>query len=440
MANFFKPQAKKTHLNKTTTIDIQRLDMNGDGVGHWHNKPVFVAGVLPTETVEVKIIEEKAKYFRGKAQKVSKVSALREKPRCAHFYQCGGCDLQHMQEEQQLAFKQQKVADLFRRNAQLESLPWCEPLTSAPWHYRRKARIGVQYNKLNESIIGFRRKNSNTLTDIKQCPILPEIFSSEFAEFKQLIDGFKTKRAISHIEVIDADQPRVIFRELNSLSKTDRQTVQRFSQNKPYQLILQNDQGLKTLSGSAPEMLSYQVNNCQLNFAESDFVQVNEQLNQVMIDQAIDWLSLSPEDRVADLFCGLGNFSLPMAKKVDALIGVEGVEEMVKRAEHNAALNALTNTHFFQADLNAEKAQWPWWDSKTNKVLIDPARAGALNAVKNIADTKVKTLLYISCDPATMSRDAGVLLGAGFTLQKLAIMDMFAQTRHVEAMGLFIRQ
>lgn len=440
MANFFKPQAKKTHLNKTTKVKIKRLDMNGDGVTKWQNKPLFVSGVLPEEIVDVKIIEEKSKYLRGKALSITKPNMHRVTPRCNHYYQCGGCDLQHMAYQEQLAYKQQKVTELFKRNAQLENLPWQPPLIAEPFAYRRKARIGVQYNKLNEAIVGFRLKNSNILTNIKTCPILPDVFSSEFVHFRLLIDSFQVKKSVSHIEIIDAKQPWVILRFVNQLKRQDKQKLLEFASNKPYQIAIQDDNKTYSLDGHDMPFLSYEVEDCQLQFSPSDFVQVNELLNTAMINQAMSWLALENTDNVADLFCGLGNFSLPIAKKVNTVVGVEGVDEMVTRAQQNAKVNGIDNTNFYQADLNAEQAHWVWWNNEVNKVLIDPARAGAFNAVKNIAAHKVDKLLYISCDPATMARDAKILLEQGYDLVKLSIMDMFSQTRHVEAMALFSKK
>ncbi|MDG1732697.1 MAG: 23S rRNA (uracil(1939)-C(5))-methyltransferase RlmD [Thalassotalea sp.] len=440
MANFYKPSTKKNNLNQTFTIDIERLDINGDGVAKFNNKPVFVSGALPNERVEVKVIEEKSKYLRAKIIKLSSLSPQRVQPECKHFYQCGGCDLQHMQIDAQLSYKQNKVAELFRRNAQLVDLPWQAPLISSAIGYRRKARIGVQYNKHAQAIVGFRQKSSNTLTPIKSCPILTDTFNEEFPEFTRLINLLPTKKAISHIEVIAADKPRAIFRHTSKLTKKDRQILTDFAKTKTYELVLQNEQSIVDLDNEPTEALTYQLDDCKFTFSETDFVQVNANLNQQMITQACQWLELSAVDNILDLFCGLGNFSLPIAKQVNAVIGVEGIDAMVERAGLNSQINDLHNTQFFQADLNAEQAQWPWFNSSVNKVLLDPARAGALNAVKNIVELNIKTVLYISCDPATMARDAKVLIDVGYTLDKLGLMDMFAQTRHVETMALFTRK
>ena len=455
MATFFKPQAKKNYLDQVFTVDIQRLDINGDGVGKLQNKTMFVSGALPGETVQAKVVEEKSKYLRARALKVKNVSDKRVTPQCKHFSQCGGCDLQHISHAEQVSFKQEKVSELFKRNTNLTDLPWHDPLIGGVWHYRRKARIGVQYNKLSEATVGFRKKGSNVLTPIKNCHLLPEAFSEEFSELTAMINSLSVKKTISHIEVIDAEQPVMIFRHTRPLVKSDIHILQQFSVEKPYQLALQDDQSVYTFDQQGLKqplpLLSYSLSGYQLEFSESDFVQVNADLNQSMVRLAMDWLDLKSTDHVVDLFCGLGNFSLPIAGKVKSLIGVEGVNAMVKRASDNAEANQVSNTQFFQADLNADfnadfnvelasnESEWSWWHKDINKVLLDPARAGAFNAVKKIAATDINLVLYISCDPATMTRDANVLLEQGFSLQKLCIMDMFAQTKHVETMAVFSR-
>lgn len=443
MVNFYKPKAVKKNINQQLTVEIESLDMNGDGVARRGKKPIFVEFALPGETVEVKVTQEKSKYLRAKTKKVLVAATDRVTPVCKHFYQCGGCDLQHLDHQAQLVFKQQKISELFRRNSNIEQLPWQQALHADIWHYRRKARIGVQYNKLNQAIVGFRQKSSNVLTPIKRCPVLPEVFADEFSAFTTLINSFSSKQAISHIEVISAEVPVVIFRQVRKLSTADKQQLLEFNQQKPYQIALHQDDGLHYLEPHNSTYLSYQINECELQFSSTDFVQVNINLNSKMVNQAMQWLDLDSTDNILDLFCGLGNFSLPIAKHVNTVIGVEGVQDMVDRASMNAQANQLSNCQFYQADLNAQTNDWPWLNANNeiiiNKIVLDPARAGAYNAVKNIVELNVRTVLYISCDAATMARDAKVLLENGFTLSKICLMDMFSHTRHVETMALFSR-
>lgn len=439
MVNFYKPNVKKENLGKLVTVDIERLDINGHGVAKMNNKPLFVELALPGERVKVKIIEQKSKFLRGKALNILAPANERVLPACKHFYQCGGCDLQHIDYPQQLVYKQDKVSSLFRRNANVEKLEWQPTLVSKPLQYRRKARLGVQYNKHNQAIIGFRQRQTNVLTHINHCSVLAAEFASQFSQFTQLINGFESKQAIGHIEVIAEQPSRAIFRVIKPLTKSDMQRLKTFEQQQPFQVCLQLDQGLVNLQGQAPDLMTYHVNDCELRFKESDFIQVNRDLNVEMINQAIEWLSLEADDKVLDLFCGLGNFSVPMAKKVNQVIGVEGVQTMVDRASANALHNQLSNCQFFQANLDDTNDSWTWLTSKVSKVLLDPARAGALNAIQKIIELNIETVLYISCDPATMTRDAKLLLDNGYQLTKLGLMDMFAQTRHVETMALFKR-
>lgn len=437
MVNFYKPKAKNENINKVVTVKIERLDINGHGVAKVNNKPIFVERALEGELVEVKIIEQKSKFMRGKALKILTPSSHRVLPACKHFYQCGGCDLQHMDYQQQLAYKTDKVTALFERNANISQLPWQPVLVSQPWQYRRKARIGVQYNKNKQAIIGFRQRQTNVLTHVDHCAVLSHEFADQFSDFTQLINSFDSKEAIGHIEVISGQQPRAVFRVIRKLSEQDKQKLAEFEQGKCYQVCLQTDHGIVALDGEPPSLMSYRALDCELQFKETDFVQVNSDLNVEMIKQAIDWLALSAKDKVLDLFCGLGNFSIPMAKAVEQLTGVEGVQHMVDRATANATYNQLTNCQFLQANLDNVDDDWSWLTTKIDKVLLDPARAGALNAVHKIIELNIETVLYISCDAATMTRDAKVLLTHGYQLKKLGLMDMFSQTRHVETMALF---
>ena len=442
MVNYFTPKANKKFLNQIVEVTVESLDMNGYGVAKVAKKPLFIDGALPGELAKVKIIEEKSKYLRGASKSITQPSSMRTEPKCKHYYQCGGCDIQHLNATAQIDFKQQKISDLYRRNCQLTQLPWQDALTGFSWNYRRKARVGVQYNKLDQAIIGFRKKNSNVLTEIKNCQVLPEVFYQQFQNWQLFIEQLQSKRAISHIELIDAVKPLAIFRVIRKLAKVDVDNFVKFAKQQDYKVALQYDDNIQYLNGASDAQLQYQVLGCDIQFNTTDFVQVNASLNEPMVEQAISWLELNNADIVLDLFCGLGNFSLPMAKLANKVIGVEGVQVMVDKAIANASLNNLDNCQFLQADINAEGKQWSWLDSNTkvNKVLLDPARAGALNAMSKIVKLKPTKILYVSCDVATMSRDAKVLLENGYHLEKISLMDMFAQTHHVETMALFVRK
>ena len=451
MANFFKVTPKTQKIGQQCTLKISRLDQNGCGVGSYLNKSIFIEGTLPEESVVAKIIEQKSKYFRGKLVEVLSPHEERIKAGCSHFSTCGGCDLQHLQPKAQLAFKQQKITELFARNqvidknhhqdkqAKIDSmLPWQAPIKSDMWHYRRKARIGVQYNKKGQAIIGFRQKASNQLVAIKSCPVLVEPLNEIFMPLKALLSQLSGTNPIGHIEVIATDITTLIVRQLVKLSTQDRVLWMTFAQQHHCQIMLDDGHSISPLTSG--ERLSYPIDDdINIEFYADDFIQVNHQVNSEMVAQALNWLALEPEDIVLDLFCGLGNFSLPLAKRVTKVVGVEGIDKMVKQASANALANQLTNCQFYQADLNSDWQSFPWTNETFTKVLIDPARAGAFKAIEQLVKLDIKQLLYVSCDPATLAKDSQLLLSHGYKIEKISLIDMFSQTKHIETMVLFVR-
>jgi len=465
MANFFKAVVKSKSSSQRLTLCIDKLDMNGVGIARWQNKPVFIAGALPGEVADVKIIEQKSKYARAKLISIEKACDNRVQPKCVHFGLCGGCDLQMLDIEAQLRFKQQKVTELFSRSysslankIELQDLPWQAAIKSDAWHYRRKARIGVQFDKKSQATIGFRQKSTNQLAAIKSCPVLVEPINAIFPLLKKVLAQLQVKSAIGHVEVIQADiidrpatgenqkdnQVIVVIRQLRAMSKADIELWHSFSEKYSWYVIVDDGNKQQPLSGNKAGhsgQLSYALaDNIKINFASSDFIQINHQVNNAMISQALTWLSLLPTDIVLDLFCGLGNFSLALAKQTKSVVGVEGVQVMVDKASQNAQVNNIDNCLFYQADLNSDWLSQSWVDGKTfDKVLLDPARAGAEEAVKHIATLEIPTVLYVSCDPATLARDSAILVSKGYKLKKISLMDMFSQTKHVETMVLFTR-
>jgi 23S rRNA (uracil1939-C5)-methyltransferase len=465
MANYFKAAVKPKTSNQRLTVTVDKLDMNGVGVARWQNKPIFIAGVLPTEVVEVKVVEQKSKYARAKLISITKQSESRVVPKCQHFGLCGGCDLQMLDLSEQILFKQQKVTDLFSRSFSIQNLtdkmsaaelPWEKAIKSSPWHYRRKARIGVQFDKNAHATIGFRQKLTNQLASIKSCPVLVEPLNVIFPLLKKLLLQLTVKSAIGHIEAIQADiietseqesrqkdnQVVIVVRQLKPMNETDIGLWQSYAQQHHWHVII--DDGNKQLPlvsdiESNSTVLSYELaDNSKVYFSSSDFIQINHQVNIAMINQALAWLNLSASENVLDLFCGLGNFSLALAKYAKCVVGVEGVQGMVDKATQNARINSLDNCQFYQADLNSDWLTESWAKGhKFDKVLLDPARAGAEQAVLQIAELAIPSVLYVSCDPATLARDSATLISKGYKLEKISLMDMFSQTKHVETMVLF---
>ncbi len=438
MANFFKASSKKALTGQLITLDIDRLDFNGCGIGRYKNKPVFITGALVNEQVSVKVFEQKSKYFRAKLLDVVRPSESRVVAQCAHFKVCGGCDLQHLAFSQHLNFKQHNVTELFARHDITQVLPWQKPIIGSPWQYRRKARIGVQYNKQGHATVGFRRKATNDLCEIKNCPVLVESLSDIFTLLRQLLNKLTTTQAIGHIEVIATEQVTLIVRQLKKFTSQEQQHWLDTANKNQWQVIF--DEGDKLTSLNTIKPLVYPITEqINITFEPKDFIQINHDVNVQMVEQALDWLALNSTDHVLDLFCGLGNFSLPMAKQVAQVTGVEGIQSMVDKATKNAQANAIDHCHFYQADLNDAWLDKAWAKQNYHCVLLDPARAGAFVATQQLITLNIAKVLYVSCDPATLARDSKLYLEAGYIMEKIALMDMFSQTKHIETMVLFSR-
>jgi len=440
MANFFKATTKKQQLGQEVKIKVTRLDMNGCGVGQYNKKPIFIDGTLPNEVVQVKVVEQKNKYSRGKLVEVQSASEQRVEAQCQHFLTCGGCDLQHMTPAAQLDFKQQKVSDLFSRNNHVQPLPWQDPIQGQSWHYRRKARIGVQYNKTGQATTGFRQRGSNHLINIKNCPVLIEPLNNIFSPLKALLKKLSGTNTIGHIEVIATETVTLVVRQLAKLTQQDKCHWQAFSDDFSCDVLFDLGNEITPLNEATSVKLKYLLDdNIEVAFSSDNFIQVNHEVNKAMITQALKWLNLNEQDVVLDLFCGLGNFSLPIAKNVSQVVGIEGVELMVRNAAKNALQNGLHNCEFYQADLNNDWQGDVWAKKKYSKLLLDPARAGAYQALQQLAHLNIEKVLYVSCDPATLAKDSELLLSQGYHIEKISLMDMFSQTKHIETMVLFVK-
>jgi len=461
MANFFKENTKKkvnkqsNRTKQTDTVIIDKLDLNGCGVGQYQKKPIFVAGSLPSEVVEVRITEQKNKYILAKLLKVKKTSDDRVVAQCKHFSICGGCDLQHLDYAEQLLFKQKKIIELLSRSGisseLLAQLRWQAPIQSHQWHYRRKARVGVQFDKNAQAIIGFRQKATNQLTEIKSCPILKKPADGIFPILKSLLAKLTVKKAIGHIEIIVADSSEgsvssltIVVRQIRQINGHDRKVWQAYAEKNAWCVRFIENNKADDIDNEHAEDLAHELSyslqdDIKVSFSHSDFIQVNQQANLAMVEQALAWLSPESTDQVLDLFCGLGNFSLPLAKKASKVVGVEGVQAMVNKASANAQNNKIKNCQFYQADLNGYWLSNDWANNNFTKVLLDPARAGAEQAVEQLTQLNIASILYVSCDPTTLARDSKLLLDKGYKIIKIGLIDMFSQTKHVETMVLFQR-
>ncbi len=444
MAQFFKASPKKNIKNHfLNNILVEKLDHQGRGIAFFKNKPLFIDGALAGEILDVQVTESKKRYQKATIITIKQASELREIAACQHYQQCGGCHLQHTSQAHQIKIKESGLLSLFARFAKQVPIELQQAIKSEPWGYRRSARFGVQFNKKSKKVhMGFRRALSNDLIDQQVCPVLKAPLAALILPLKALLNSFNSKADLGHVEMIWADQGAVILlRHLKKLPSSDLTLIELFA--KKYQLIFFSQPAKNEWHLLAGEdHLSYQLDECQchFNFHVTDFLQVNENVNQKMVTQALSWLNLSKQDKVLDLFCGLGNFTLPIAKQVESVVGIEGVQQMVDRATENAQLNEIKNSSFFQADLSAEHlSRQPWAKEAFNKVLLDPARAGALESIAFIISLKPSHILYVSCDPVTLARDSQLILEKGYTLDKLGVLDMFPQTGHIESMALFIK-
>ncbi len=446
MVKVFKASKSSKAVGKKVTVEIERLDINGLGVGKYQGKPVFVPETCQGEQVSIKLLEQNSKYAKGKLLNVLRASEQRIVPQCTHYRQCGGCDLQHISIEAQRAFKAQKITDLFARQG-IVGLPWQPAIFERPWQYRRKARIGVQYNKLDQPIIGFRKTQSNEITPIKSCPVLEDSLCDIFKPLNEAISELSATRSVGHVEVIATNNKvTLVIRQLVTLPEQDEALWELKAQVHGWQLFIDDGKQIQALSTQqsatgealADNQLHYDLNkDLRIQFRTSDFIQVNQSVNKLMVAQAINWLELSPTDKVLDLFCGLGNFSLAIASSAAKVVGVEGVSSMTKQAQFNADKNNLNNCQFHHADLNDDWQKQAWSNEAFDKILLDPARAGAFEACEQILKFNAKAIVYVSCDPATLARDSKVLIDGGYQVSKIALIDMFSQTKHVETMVLF---
>ncbi|MGL4826758.1 MAG: 23S rRNA (uracil(1939)-C(5))-methyltransferase RlmD [Vibrionaceae bacterium] len=442
MARFFKPEVKKIDP-KHLDLQIIRFDHHGDGIAFIGKKPVFVAGALPNETVRVQLIEDKRQFARGKLIKVLQPAENRVAPRCQHYGQCGGCNMQHLTHASQCAYKQQALNELVDKfmQAAKPTVP-AGALVAEPWHYRRRARLSVKLDKAGLLHFGFRKRNSAEIVSIRDCPVLAQSLNALLTPLSSLLSAFQAKRAIGHIELAHADNAlQLLVRTTQKLPKADEQLLVKFCTEHALHLYLkQMDEPAQRF---ADEAAYYQYENLRIEFEPQDFIQINGAINQQMVATALQWLSPAANERVLDLFCGLGNFSLPLAARCGEVIGVEGVAEMVERATANAKRNGLDNARFFHSDLSKPITESDennvWADLHYDKILLDPARAGALEAMPWIARAGATKIVYVSCHAATLARDSQVLLENGYKLKELTMLDMFAHTAHLEAMALFTK-
>lgn len=424
-------------------VEVTGLLHDGRGVGRVEGKAVFVAGGLPGELVRVKQTGRNKNFDEGEAVEVLRASPDRIVPRCPHFGVCAGCVLQHLGQAQQIAAKQQVLEDNFARIGHVEPATMLAPLVDEAWGYRRKGRFSVRYvEKKGRMVLGFRELNPRFVAELSEChTILPEL-GLRLPELVALLESLEGKRAIPQIEFIAGGGPvALVFRHLEPLSDADLAALTAFAQATGFAVFLQPG-GVDSVRPLWPQAvdLAFAIPafDLELAFRPLDFIQVNAGLNQKMIVRAVELLDPQPQDRVLDLFCGLGNFTLPLARRAGTVVGVEGDAGLVARARENAARNSLGNVEFHAADLARDLSTEPWMRAGFDKLLIDPPRAGAAEVLAQLPLAGIRRIVYVSCHPASLARDAGFLVRErGYRLVAAGAMDMFPQTAHVESIAVF---
>lgn len=423
-------------------LALERLTHDGRGIGRWRGRTTFVEGGLPGEQVTARVVRARSKLVEARLESLRQSSSERQAPRCPHIDLCGGCSLQHMAHAQQLEIKQQALAQQLQHFALVEPQQWAPALSGPAYGYRQRTRIAVRWDRQRRVLdVGFRQRASSDLVNVEQCPVLVPELEATLKVLPALLRGLASAESLGHVELIGGAHPALVLRHLKPLPDADQQRLALFATQQGLSCWLQGEDGVaRQLDGAAQEP-AYQLADQQLtlSFAPGDFAQVNSQINQAMVNQALAWLAVTPGEAVLDLFCGVGNFALALAKAGASVVGIEGSEEMVARAQENARKNNLEAVHFLAADLS-KPLELPAGPQRFTAALLDPPRDGADQVVADLAALDVERILYISCNPATLARDAGILAGKGYTLVRAGIMDMFPQTAHVEAMALFRRQ
>jgi len=427
------------------------LSHDGRGVARVDNKVVFVDGALPGERIQFRITGKRRSYSFGTLLEVVRYSDQRVDPPCDHFGVCGGCALQHLQHEAQLQTKHRQLQDNLQRIAKITPAEWLTPLHGPAWGYRRKARLSVRYvEKKGGVLVGFHERHKSYVTPLKECLTLVPGIARLLPSLPALIGSLSCYTRVPQIEAGAGDDEVVlVFRHLEPFTDADRQILQEYALAHEVVILLQ-DKGPDSIRPLYPEqfqLLSYRLpqHQVQVWFGPTDFVQVNGETNALLIDKAIELLEPGPNDRVLDLFCGVGNFTLPLARYCGVITGVEGDQQLVRRAEYNAQQNDLQNAEFECANLFVDPASNPalsgaWIQQKVDKLLLDPPRTGAIDVIKQISRLAPGRIVYVSCNPATLARDGELLVHKlGYRLLKAGIVDMFPHTAHIESIALFER-
>jgi len=426
---------------------IDGLTHDGRGVARRDGKAVFVRGALPGERVTARPTARHRHFDEASAIEVLLASPDRVTPLCAHFGQCSGCVLQHMDAPKQIEAKQNVLLENLERIGHVTPQRVLTPLTDQPWGYRRKGRLSVRFvEKKGRTLVGFREDDPRFVADIQRCETVVPAIGTRIGAIGAMIDTLDGKRDIAQIEFIVGDgvgQTALVFRNLQPLTESDQATLIAFAKANDFAVLLQPG-GVDSVRSLWPESiaLEFVLPEYDLNiaFQPLDFIQINAGMNAKMIARTLELLEPKPDQRILDLFCGLGNFTLPIARHVAEVVGVEGEAGLVARARANAERNGIGNARFYTADLASALAYEPWINEPFDALLLDPPRSGAEALLPQLPLKKIDRIVYVSCHPGSLARDAGFLVRQrGYKLRCAGVMDMFPHTAHVESIALFER-
>ena len=433
---------------KLVLATIENIDQEGRGVTHIDGKAIFVEGALQGELIEFESYVRKPTYEIAFTEKVIRQSNLRVKPKCDHFNRCGGCSMQHFEFQAQIAAKQRVFENTLSRIGKVKPETILTPLAGPSWHYRYKGRLRVKFViKKNKALVGFNEKRTHFIADISSCEVLPQNLSNILPQLQELITKLSIKDKIPQIEfAADQNHLVLVLRILDALNDNDEFLLNTFSSQYPVQFWTQSKgpDTVKPLSKKDDVKLSYTLKEfgLQFNFMPYDFTQINPFINQVLVRRAMSLLKPSHDDRILDFFCGLGNFTLPIARSGSKVTGIEGSVSLLERAKQCRDENDLESLVDYQCmNLFEITKELLLQLGKANKWLIDPPRDGAFQLVQLIDDDINPSLIvYVSCNPATLARDAQILVNEkGYRLDKAGIVNMFPHTSHVESIALFVK-
>jgi len=439
--------AKKSKIPvEPFVVRVDDLTHEGQGVARRDGKAVFVEGALPGEEVRCVYTARRSRRDEARTVEVLRAAPERIEPRCAHFGVCGGCALQHLQPTEQLAVKQRWLLDSLTHIGKVWPEQVLEPMIGPLWGYRRRARLGVKHvAKKGRTLIGFRERHSPFVADLRRCEVLDERLGSLLEPLAQLIDTLSIRDRVPQIEVAGGDETMGLnFRVLAPPSAEDRARLQAFGERHGFALYLQpgGPDSVQALWPEQPE-LGYRLPDFDLDlkFQPWHFIQINAAINRQLVGRACELLQVGPEDRVLDLFCGLGNFTLALARRAREVVGVEGDASLVEWARHNAVRNDAANAIFHAADLTGDPRDQVWARGGYERVLLDPPRSGALEMMPWVAALGAERVVYVSCHPATLARDVGELVHRfAYRLESVGVLDMFPHTAHVESMAVLVRR